>query len=101
MTSDDPLPSPTDAVPELIQVLTDLTRLLREFGDHHWAAWMDKARTLIVASDYYGIEYLSSAYGGMGSFNDVFSVPKERFHEFDRLRRRAAALAYLIRKNAD
>ena len=56
---------------ELIDVLEELAILLESDGDNHWSRWMRKAKTLLQASDYSGITYLRSAYGGMGSFNDL------------------------------
>jgi hypothetical protein len=56
---------------ELICILDQLAIVLESDGDTHWSFWMRKARALLLASDYYGIEYLLSAYGGMGSLNDL------------------------------
>jgi len=56
---------------ELIDVLEELAILLESDGDNHWSRWMRKAKTLLQASDYSGITYLRSAYGGMGSFNEL------------------------------
>lgn len=56
---------------ELIQVLEQLIELLESDGDLHWSRWMRKVRALLIDSDYSGLTYLRSAYGGMGSFNDL------------------------------
>ncbi|MFL1524684.1 DUF6966 domain-containing protein [Pseudomonas sp. O230] len=56
---------------ELIRILDQLATLLESDGDTHWRFWMSKARALLLGSDYSGIEYLLSAYGGMGSLNDL------------------------------
>lgn len=56
---------------ELIDVLEQLIKVLESDGEMHWSRWMRKARALLMDSDYYGITYLLSAYGGMGSFNDL------------------------------
>lgn len=56
---------------ELIDVLDQLVKVLESDGEMHWSRWMRKARTLLIDSDYSGITYLLSAYGGMGSFNDL------------------------------
>ncbi|WP_422389092.1 DUF6966 domain-containing protein [Bradyrhizobium septentrionale] len=50
-------------------------------------------------SDFHGIERLLSAYGGMGSFNDLVSLSSS--NEIDRLRTQARELAILIKNNAD
>ncbi|WP_446739925.1 DUF6966 domain-containing protein [Pseudomonas sp. TH31] len=75
---------------------------------------MRKARTLLVNADYRGIEYLLSAYGGMGSLNDlvlgqesvdgVFAWKPgyvELNEAFDLLRGQAATLANAIRRTQD
>ncbi|WP_331481527.1 DUF6966 domain-containing protein [Pseudomonas veronii] len=56
---------------ELICILDQLAIVLESDGDTHWSFWMRKARALLLDSDYSGIEYLLSAYGGMGSLNDL------------------------------
>ena len=55
----------------LIDVLDDLASLLESDGNTHWSGWMREARARLLNSDYSGIEYLLSAYGGAGSLNDV------------------------------
>ncbi|MEL4204831.1 hypothetical protein C9E85_16375 [Plesiomonas shigelloides] len=56
---------------ELIGVLDELASVLESDGNTHWGGWMQKARARLLNSDFSGIEYLLSAYGGMGSLNDV------------------------------
>lgn len=56
---------------ELIGVLDELASVLESDGNNHWGGWMRKARSRLLNSDFSGIEYLLSAYGGMGSLNDV------------------------------
>lgn len=56
---------------ELIHTLGELADLLETDGGRHWSAWMRRAQSLLNDSDYSGAEYLLSAYGGMGSFNDL------------------------------
>lgn len=56
---------------ELIGVLDELAAVLEEDGNVRWGGWMRKARARLLNSDYSGIEYFLSAYGGMGSMNDV------------------------------
>ncbi|WP_081499891.1 DUF6966 domain-containing protein [Pseudomonas sp. GM102] len=51
---------------QLICVLDQLAVLLESDGATHWSQWMRKARAHLLNSDYYGIEYLLSAYGGYG-----------------------------------
>lgn len=56
---------------DLIDVLAQLIKVLESGGEMHWSRWMRKARALLIGSDYSGITCLLSAYGGMGSFNDL------------------------------
>ena len=56
---------------ELVNVLAELAAALESDGDEHWRAWMLRAKACLEQADYSGIEYLLSAYGGMGSFNDL------------------------------
>lgn len=44
--------------------------LLRDADEKHWATWLEKDRELIAKGDFYGVEHLLQAFGGMGSFND-------------------------------
>ncbi|MEX3772939.1 hypothetical protein [Pseudomonas sp. MYb118] len=56
---------------ELIFILDQLAAMLESDGNTHWSNWMRRARARLVGSDFSGIEYLLSAYGGMGSLNDL------------------------------
>ena len=56
---------------ELMDTLHQLAELLERDGDRHWSAWMRRAQTRLEKSDSSGVDYLLSAYGGMGSFNDL------------------------------
>jgi hypothetical protein len=55
----------------LSQLLDEASELLSAYGAIQWADWLCKDARLIRASDSFGIEHLLSAFGGMGSFNDV------------------------------
>jgi hypothetical protein len=55
----------------LIVVLSELAVVLEVDGDTHWSGWKRNARTRLLNSDYSGIEHLLSAYGGLGSLNDL------------------------------
>ena len=52
-------------------MLDELASVLENDENPHWGGWMRKARAQLLNSDYSGIEYVLSAYGGMGSMNDV------------------------------
>lgn len=62
------MPSEIDA---LAQMLDQAEALLRSYGQVRWAEWLTKDARLIRSLDGYGLEHLLSAYGGMGSLNDV------------------------------
>jgi hypothetical protein len=64
---------------KLISLLDKAIALLRRHGISHWADWLEKDKGLLEKSDYYGIEHLLSAFGGMGSFNDLY-ICKENGH---------------------
>jgi hypothetical protein len=55
----------------LIETLEELTSLLRARGETHWVIWLESDLQRLRASDLYGVTHLLSAYGGMGSFNDL------------------------------
>jgi hypothetical protein len=55
----------------LSQLLDEASELLSAHGATHWADWLREDARLIRDSDFYGIEHLLTAFGGMGSFNDV------------------------------
>ncbi len=88
---------------ELIAVLERLDILLFDHDAENWRLWIAKSKRRIKSSDYSGIEYLLSAYGGMGSFSDlVFGNDKDRFvqanDELLELRSKAYDIANEIRR---
>jgi hypothetical protein len=83
---------------ELIQMLTEIIFLLEREGETHWSGWMQRAKMRLEDRDYSGIEYLLSAYGGMGSFNDLM-VSVERQDHFGALRTKAWELAEEIKRD--
>ena len=60
-------------------MLDEATTLLKKHEVSHWAEWLDKDKSLLEKSDFYRIEHLLSAFGGMGSFNDLY-ICKENGH---------------------
>jgi hypothetical protein len=54
-----------------------------------WAARLTASRQRIARGDPYGVKDLLSAFGGMGSFNDLYLDD-----DLDQLRSRVAAIAY-------
>lgn len=98
----------------LIEVLDQTASLLRANGEEHWSKWMHTSSSRLKRSDYTGIELLLSAYGGMGSFNDlIICQPAEigkiewsadaqnQNNMLDTLRGRAYELAQHIKHNHD
>lgn len=61
----------SDPISELISALDEAGMLLREANETHWAGWLEKDRRLIASGDFYGVEHLLQAFGGMGSLNDI------------------------------
>jgi hypothetical protein len=55
----------------LTATLDSLGGLLRSSGWTFWAEWIESSRDRIQRGDGYGLDYLLSAYGGMGSLNDL------------------------------
>jgi hypothetical protein len=97
---------------ELVCVLAKLATLLEDDGEQHWCRWMLRAKVRLENWDYSGLDYLLSAYGGMGSFNDFVagqSIVAGRFawkpgykelnDEIDDLRSKAWSIAKDIMRN--
>ena len=57
---------------QLIAILEQIEHLLVAHGEQHWSAWIKGEITAIKKYDAHGIGHLLSAYGGMGSFNDLW-----------------------------
>ena len=55
----------------LSNLLDEASDLGSAHGAQRWSDWLSKDARLIRASDFHGIEHLLSAFGGMGSLNDV------------------------------
>jgi hypothetical protein len=66
----------------LAKKLDEAEALLRNSGHRHWADWLCKDAQRIRDLDFYGIEHLLLAYGGMGSINDVVLEVKDRNGSF-------------------
>ena len=101
----------TTKLDELLEILNEIIQLLESDGEKHWSRWMRKSRARLLNSDYSGIEYLLSAYGGMGSFNDLVIYQSykngelrwkegyvEKNNRLDELRGQARELADSIRR---
>ena len=97
---------------ELLNILEEIIQILESDGEEHWSHWMHQSRARLLNSDYSGIEHLLSAYGGMGSFNDLVICQSyengqfrwkegyvEKNNRLDELRGKAWELADYIRRN--
>ena len=73
----------TDLTPQLLSTLEQITSVLRKHGEEHWLQWILRDVTLIREGDLRGLEHLLSAYGGMGSFNDLY-ICAENGHRIER-----------------
>ncbi len=60
---------------ELVERLRQLQASLERLGEAHWAGWIARDIDLLELSDFYGIEHFLSAFGGMGSLNDLVIHP--------------------------
>ena len=58
----------------LTSMLDEAVELLQKHGITHWAHWLKKDSQFIRNLDFYGVEHLLSAFGGMGSINDLALV---------------------------
>ena len=90
----------------LVALLDELGVVLRELDQSHWADWVAESARRLRQSDFSGISHLLSAYGGMGSFNDILpelvgEQPDPRIKRARRLRSEAWGLADEIRREAE
>ena len=60
-----------DAYDSLLVNLDQAVAMLRNGPTDHWAKWLESDATRIRAGDPNGLSHLLSAYGGMGSINDI------------------------------
>lgn len=65
----------------MLATLDSLIGLLRSSDQEFWADWIEFARERIQRRDPSGLDHLLSAYGGMGSLNDLYlGQDTDRFH---------------------
>lgn len=60
---------------DLLSKLDRSVAFLERVGEDKWAAWLRADMTRLKAGDAYGLEHLLSAFGGMGSLNDLVIAP--------------------------
>ena len=54
----------------LARELDEAASLFQKHALAHWANWLRKDSALMRKGDFYGVEHLLSAFGGMGSIGD-------------------------------
>ena len=55
----------------LVSQLKELSAVLHELDQDHWARWMTECARRLRQSEFSGITHLLGAYGGMGSVSDI------------------------------
>ncbi len=78
----------TDKTPDtekLAYLLEAISTKLTAFGITHWATWLAEDARRLRGGDPAAIEHFLSAFGGMGSINDLYICPQNghRIHEAD------------------
>ena len=63
------------AVESLVKVMQETSDFLQSFNENHWSSWLAKNAELIRKLDFGGVEHLLSAFGGIGSINDLVISP--------------------------
>jgi len=56
--------------------ISEVITLLTEFGEAVWAEWFQKDLRRLGQGDIHGLDHVLSAFGGMGSFSDVYVHPR-------------------------
>jgi hypothetical protein len=59
----------------LLAAASEASELLRRYGEDRWASWLDMDAERIRRGDRYGVDHLLTAFGGMGSLNDLVIHP--------------------------
>lgn len=94
---------------QLAQRTEETAAFLARYGVQSWADWLAADAVRIRQRDFSGVEHLLSAYGGMGSFTDVWICPENGHSieaadvpavnkELDRLRSQLYSLATKLRR---
>lgn len=55
----------------LADMCEEAAGIFRKHSIENWAKWLEKDAGLLRNSDFYGVEHLMSAFGGMGSLSDI------------------------------
>jgi hypothetical protein len=65
------MPAVGQKTERLIHVLGEMADLLESDGERNWQYWARGARSMLMQGDYSAISYVRTAYGGMGTLNDL------------------------------
>jgi hypothetical protein len=76
----------------LVVTIDEMARLLRDAGHRSWADWLAKDVAWLRRGDAHGLTHFLSAFGGMGSLNDVLLAGPNQA-SFERLRADAYEVA--------
>jgi hypothetical protein len=63
--------SPDPKTQSLIEILERLVSLLRYHDEDDWASWLESDRARLERGEVHGIEHFLSAFGALGSANDL------------------------------
>lgn len=61
---------------QLVVVLESISTTLTAFGEKHWADWVAEDARRLRHGDLSGAAHFLSAFGGMGSINDLYICPR-------------------------
>ncbi|MBI4625708.1 MAG: hypothetical protein HY736_21120 [Verrucomicrobia bacterium] len=80
----------------LAQHIEKIIALIEEVGDAHWTTWLKQDAADLRAGDQRGVRHFLSAFGGMGSLNDLIICPENRHRvkkeEVDAVNRKLTAM---------
>lgn len=88
-------------VSRLAGLLDEMVELLAAHSRMLWSDWLARDAALLREGDGAGITHFLSAFGGMGSLNDVRLEPRPDDDRFYALKRDAWALATELQREAE
>lgn len=62
-------------VTKLAELIKEASDLLIVHGEKQWGSWLLADAQRVRSLDFYGVEHMLSAFGGMGSINDLVLHP--------------------------
>lgn len=63
------------SVDHLANLMDELTVLLRDHGEEHWAEWIEADARAVRARDGWGLDHFLAAFGSAGSLYDLVFHP--------------------------